>query len=152
MRKILLIMASIVFITGTALSQPGSVGVGAIVGDPTGLHMKIWNQETRSWNFAAAWSAGQYDKLVVQGDYVFYDYDLLDVDTDGGELPVYYGIGLQLRMGEDDSELGVRVPLGLNWVFSEAPLDIFFEIVPAVNLFPETSFELHGGVGIHYFF
>ena len=153
MRKVLLGIIVSLFLGGSVYAQPGNLGIGAIIGDPTGLHVKLWNQETRSWNFAAAWSAGANDMLVLQGDYVFYDYDLLDVDSNDGELPVYYGIGLHLRMSEtQDSQLGVRVPLGINWVFAEAPLDIFFEIAPSVNLYPETEFEMHGGIGLHYFF
>lgn len=153
MRKLFIGFIAILFMSGTALAQPGNFGLGAIIGDPTGIHVKVWNQETRSWNFAAAWSAGVNDRLVLQGDHVFYDYDLLDVDTNDGELPIYYGLGFHLRMSEEtDSELGIRVPLGISWVFAEAPLDVFFEIAPSVNLYPETDFEMHGGIGLHYYF
>jgi len=34
----------------------------------------------------------------------------------------------------------------------EAPLDIFFELVPLIGLVPATDFEVNGGIGIRYFF
>jgi diaminopimelate decarboxylase len=32
------------------------------------------------------------------------------------------------------------------------PLDVFFEVAPGVGLFPETSVDVGGGIGIRYYF
>jgi hypothetical protein len=52
----------------------------------------------------------------------------------------------------DDPLIGVRVPIGLDYLFSDAPIDIFLEIVPILDLAPATEFDLGGGIGIRYWF
>jgi len=49
-------------------------------------------------------------------------------------------------------KVGVRIPVGINYIFAKAPLDIFLEIVPMLELVPRTEFNLNGGIGIRYFF
>lgn len=156
MKKLMVIILFASFLTGTSLfaQQPGNFGVGARIGVPTGLSVKFWNDPNRSLDISAAWSTGHSDnvsRLLLQADYVFYNYDALDLDLENIDAPLYYGLGAQIRTGQD-SETGIRIPIGIDFIFQEAPLDMFIEIAPTVNLFPSTWFEVNGGVGIHYFF
>jgi hypothetical protein len=64
----------------------------------------------------------------------------------------YVGIGARLKATEGDSRIGVRVPLGLDYVFDDTPIDIFFEIAPILDLAPSTDFRLNGSLGLRYFF
>jgi hypothetical protein len=53
---------------------------------------------------------------------------------------------------EDDSKVGVRVPLGMDYLLGTAPLDFFLELVPILDLAPSTDFSLNAAIGIRYFF
>jgi hypothetical protein len=55
--------------------------------------------------------------------------------------------------GDGDGKVGfgVRVPLGARWVFRGTPLEAFVELVPGLRLFPDTSFDFGGGLGIRWF-
>jgi len=48
--------------------------------------------------------------------------------------------------------VGLRIPVGLEYIFSGERVDIFLEIVPLLDLVPDTDFSLNGGIGVRYFF
>ena len=98
---------------------------------------------------AAAWSFKGDGALLLQADYAFHEFNLIKVSK--GKLPVYFGIGGRVFLS-DDVTIGVRVPLGINYMFANAPVDIFLEVVPILNLVPSTNFEVNGGIGFRYFF
>jgi hypothetical protein len=52
----------------------------------------------------------------------------------------------------DDSRLGVRFDVGLVWIPRNAPIDVFIELAPILDIIPETSFAMNGGIGVRYFF
>jgi hypothetical protein len=68
-----------------------------------------------------------------------------------GRLPLYFGIGARLKLG-DPTRFGVRIPVGVSYIFEEASLDIFFELVPIFDLAPDTDFKVGWGIGIRYYF
>ncbi len=132
-----------------AVQQEG-FGLGIIVGEPTGLSGKLWMSEHTALVGGAAWSFGREEEaLHLHLDYLHHNFEVIKVDK--GQLPIYYGIGGRLKL-EDDSRIGLRLPVGLNYIFEQAPLDLFMEIVPILELVPETEFNLNGGIGIRYFF
>jgi hypothetical protein len=75
----------------------------------------------------------------------------------------YVGAGLKLRFFDDHNRdrhddndgdflgIGVRVPLGLEF-FIIPEVEIFGELVPGISLFPDTDFDLDGGIGARYYF
>ena len=72
------------------------------------------------------------------------------IDVDKGILPLYYGVGARFLFA-NDSHLGIRGVIGLNYLFDNVPLDIFLEIVPIFDFIPETELSFNGGIGIRYF-
>ena len=86
--------------------------------------------------------------MLVQGDYVWHSFNLINVSS--GRLPLYYGIGGRMILS-DDPLVGVRIPVGLNYQFA-SPMDLFVEIVPILDLIPSTDFNLGGGVGVRFWF
>jgi hypothetical protein len=48
--------------------------------------------------------------------------------------------------------LGMRIPFGLEWRPSEAPLGVFVELAPGLTLIPGTSSFFQGDIGIRYYF
>ena len=47
--------------------------------------------------------------------------------------------------------LAILVALGINYIFKTAPVGMFFEIVPLVDLVPNTEFSLSGAIGLRYY-
>jgi hypothetical protein len=48
--------------------------------------------------------------------------------------------------------LGVRIPFGIAYQFSEVPVDVFLEIVPVLDLNPSTSGSINAALGVRYYF
>jgi hypothetical protein len=46
----------------------------------------------------------------------------------------------------------VRIPLGAEYRLEGGSLGAFAELVPIMNLTPDTEFDLEGGIGIHFYF
>jgi hypothetical protein len=42
--------------------------------------------------------------------------------------------------------------VGLSYEFDGAPLDVFLEVVPTLDLIPGTAFDLGAGLGLRYYF
>jgi len=148
-RSIVSFLLTVVLLYSAAVAQEKNFGLGIIAGEPTGLSGKLWTEKRTALDAAVAWSFGKGSKLYLHGDYLFYNFNLFNVES--GQLPLYYGIGGKLKLGGDNT-VGIRIPVGLNYIFANAPLDVFFEIVPVLDLIPGTEFDLNGGVGIRYFF
>jgi hypothetical protein len=149
MKKIIFLSMIAILFTSSIKSQTRGFGIGIVLGEPTGLSAKLWTGNSNAFDFAAAWSFRGSGHVLLQADYVWHTANLLTSGT--GRLPFYYGIGGRIILA-DDPLLGVRIPLGLNYQFSEAPLDIFVEIVPILDLTPETDFDVGGGLGIRFWF
>ena len=138
-------------LSGNALAEGGSFGLGVIVGEPTGIDGKWFMSKTTALEGAAAWSMSGDNEFQLQLDYKFHNYSLITVKE--GELPVYFGIGGRIAFRDNaDDNLGIRIPVGLSYLFANAPLDVFGEIVPVMELTPDTDFDLEGAIGIRYFF
>lgn len=138
-----------VLLCGNILAQDKGLGLGIILGEPTGISGKKWLGEDRAIDGTVAWSSGDNSGLHLHADYLFHKFDLIKVEK--GKIPLYYGIGGRIKLG-DDTNVGVRVPVGLEYLFASAPVDIFLELVPRLDLVPDTEFGIDGGLGARYFF
>ncbi len=78
-------------------------------------------------------------------------YDLIKVPH--GKLPLYFGGGLRfIDREKKDDKLGIRIPVGIEYLFENVPLGAFFELVPIFDLTPDTDFDFEAGIGIRFFF
>jgi len=144
--------ACVVFALGgsAAAHAQGGIGLGAFVGEPSGLSLKLWLQERAAFDVGVAWSFSGEDALHIHGNYLLHAYDLLEVPE--GTLPVYYGLGARVKILEEDTLVGIRAPVGLAYIFPSRAVDIFLEVVPILDVAPSTEFGLNGYVGARYFF
>ncbi len=146
MRK--LIILSLVTIT-LSFTAPKKFGVGIILGEPTGISLKYWVNRDVGVAGELAWSLGGY--LHVHGDFLLHERRLLkDLNIKEGSFVLHYGIGARLK-AEKRAVFGIRIPLGINFIFRRLPLDIFLEIVPVMNLIPSTTLDLNGGIGLRFY-
>ena len=150
MRKsIFIIIGFIILFSSLYYSQSKKIGVGIIVGEPTGLSFKYWLTDKTALDAGLAWSFVDENAFQIQADYLIHNFSLIKISN--GKLPFYFGIGGRLKFS-NDATLGVRVPLGLAYIFSDEPIDIFLEIVPILDLLPQTDFTISAAIGGRYFF
>ncbi|MFC1799735.1 hypothetical protein ACFL2Z_02350 [Candidatus Eisenbacteria bacterium] len=150
MRTLSVLMLLAVLLTLASAAFAGDFGLGIILGEPTGISFKQWLTERNAIDAAAAWSFGNVSAFHVHMDYLYHG--PLGADVDPGGMLYYVGIGARLKATEGDSRIGVRLPLGLDYVFDDTPIDIFFEIAPILDLAPSTDFRMNGSLGLRYFF
>ncbi|MFQ5640590.1 MAG: hypothetical protein ACE5IR_21625 [bacterium] len=152
MKKWWLCCAVLIFFAGSNLCAQGrGFGLGIILGEPTGISAKQWLSPSRAFDFALAWSLEGSDSFIIHADYLKHTFRLIKVEK--GRLPFYYGIGGRIKFDDhDDTAVGVRIPIGLTYLFAHVTLDLFVEIVPILQIYPDTDFRLNGALGLRYFF
>lgn len=133
------------------------MGLGLMAGEPTGLSFKAWTSQTNAIDAGLAWSLSGRDAIHLHGDYLWHNYDIFGDDVNEGQLPVYYGIGGRLIIFDDagsdaNAVFGVRIPLGVNYLFENDPFGIFLEVAPIINLIPDTDFDADAAIGGRYYF
>jgi len=149
MKRPLLLFVLAILLQMNVNAQERGFGLGIILGEPTGVSGKLWTSGQNAFDFAAAWSFQGDGNLLLQADYVWHIFRLIPVPE--GKLPFYVGVGGEVILA-DDPVIGVRVPLGLDYMFGNAPVDIFVELVPILRLAPSTDFDFAGGIGARYWF
>lgn len=147
MKKVSILILAI-FISLNIYSQDSGLGLGIMVGEPTGLSAKMWTSEKTAIDAGLAWSFVGSGYLRVHADMLVHNFF---IDVDKGQLPFYFGLGAKLLLASDLG-LGIRIPVGLAYLFESAPFDVFVEIVPGLDLLPGTDFGIDGAIGVRYFF
>jgi len=150
MKKYLSYLIFIIIVSASFIqSQNKDFGLGIIVGEPTGVSFKYWTGSNSAFDGAIAWSFINGGALHIHADYILHSFNLIRVES--GKLPFYYGIGGRIKF-LDDAGIGVRVPVGLTYIFDDTPIDIFLEIVPILDLTPKTDFNINAAIGGRYYF
>jgi hypothetical protein len=135
----------------STMDYAGKFGIGLMIGEPTGLSAKYFLNDTLALDAAAGASLHDNSDFYVHSDLLFHKFDLIPVSR--GHLPVYIGGGVFARFRDrPDDQFGVRVPIGVSYMFEQAPVDIFMEIAPGVDLSPSVRADITGGVGVRFWF
>ena len=125
----------------------GKTGLGVMIGEPTGISLKSWTNEKNAFDLGLAWSLSGKDAVHIHADYLWHTW----LDVEEGDLAFYYGVGGRAVFA-NDAFIGLRVPLGLNYLAAEAPIGFFVEIAPIVDFLPDTDGDANGGIGVRYYF
>ncbi len=148
-------LAFAVFLTAAPPSwgQGRGTGIGIMIGEPTGLSFKKFIGPRTAIDAGLAWSLAHDNNLHIHVDYLLHDFRLLkrEFQVTEGELPLYYGIGGRLRVN-GDSHFGIRFVIGTAYMFETAPIDVFLEVAPVMDLIPSTELTADVGVGFRYWF
>ncbi len=149
--KILALVFMTLFSMEAFAAEGDNLGLGVILGEPTGITGKYLLSDDSAIDAGAGWQTSGDDRIHVYADYLYHINDLFDVGT--GSLPLFFGAGLRfISIEDDDDEFGIRLPVGLEYIFPKLPIRIFGEVVPVLDLTPDTEFDLDAGIGIRYFF
>ncbi len=147
-----LVIPLIVLLTADAFALEGKkFGVGVIAGEPSGITVKYMLDAKSAIDGGIGWKTSGDDEFHIYADYLYHRYGLIKVRH--GKLPLYFGGGFRyVDREKKDNKFGVRIPVGVEYLFENISLGAFFELVPVLNLTPDTDFDLEGGIGIRYFF
>lgn len=148
-RFVILFLFGIFFFPFTLDAQDSGLGLGVILGQPTGVSFKAWTARNQAVDVAVAWAFDREEAVHVHADYLFHDFRLFRVEK--GQFVLYYGIGGRIK-AESRTRFGIRIPIGLSYLFEGAPVELFFELGPIMDLAPSTLFRMTTGVGIRYYF
>jgi hypothetical protein len=149
----------------SATARP--LGLGVILGDPTGLTGKVWTGSQSAIDFGLAFSFGDY--MLIYADYLYHFPGAFGQSSNfARDLTPYLGIGGLIAFSTDGRYrddrgvvfrntnssvgLGLRIPLGLEWRAPDVPIGVFVELVPGISLVPNTSGFLQGGIGARFYF
>lgn len=144
--------------TDLAASNPsmngmaGKFGVGLTFGEPLGPSAKYFFNDVVGIDGAFGWSTHDHTDFYMQSDLLSHDFDLIPVSQ--GAMPVYFGAGglLRFRNSGEDNQFGIRVPVGASYLFDKAPVEIFAEVGPVLDLKPAVRGEVTGGIGVRFWF
>ena len=149
-----IIIAQTAFPQGGEPEEYRGFGIGIILGEPTGFNAKLVLNPLAAFDLGVGWSFADPQHMgfnfFVYGDYLFHFFGLAAVPS--GSLGFYCGIGGLANIRGDGVLASIRIPLGLTYLIANVPLDVFVEIVPSMEVYPETIFRGFGGIGIRYWF
>lgn len=156
------VFALLLLFASPAHAQMEGLGIGASIGvsnafdapNPVGLSTKAWISDRQAVVGTTSFFIGDEDQQsywVIQGDFLFHNFNELDVGE--GLLALYVGPGVQFTVVEDtDNQFALRAPVGVNYLLGSSPVDIFVEVAPTLRLTDPTSLRFDGAIGFRYFF
>lgn len=136
------------------LSAPAAYaawGVGFIVGEPTGLSLDFPTSPRHSIAVGAAWSFSEPSGFQGHVDYLWHR---SDIHEEAAGLGWYLGLGARTKFREsDDASIGARIPVGLEIFVDEGNhLKVFGEVVPILDLLPDSKLSWNLAVGGRFYF
>jgi hypothetical protein len=151
MRRWFLLCACLFIATAAHLrAQESGLGVGIILGEPTGFSFKYWTGGVNAVDGGVAWSFTREGSLHLHADYLWHSFHVFETEE---RVPLYYGIGGRIKTEhQENARIGVRVPVGIGYLFKDAPVDLFMEIAPIVDFAPSTDVELNAAIGARFWF
>lgn len=138
-------------------SDKGAIGIGLIIGEPTGISARLYVADDKAIQVAVG-SAFIGGGLQVNGDFVWHPWILQDRAS--FVLPVYLGPGVRFidyygaRGGSSHFAAGARAVIGMLFDFKDVPLDVFVEVagVGEYDFTKGWGAALNAGAGVRYYF
>ncbi len=135
--------------------DPSGLGVGIILGLPTGISLAYKSDQTPVF-FDAAVAYSFAESVVIHGDVCLRLSEMRSEDIPEFVFPVWIGVGPRLYFGATDTAipfvLATRVPFGMAIYHERVPIEGFVELVPGIGVYPSTSFIFDAAVGGRFYF
>lgn len=156
MKKSLAIFALLSSFSLAPVYADQTIGIGGVVGAPTGFSLNLFTSEDQSIHTVAGWGLDDNEEEFV----LFSHYTWRrQVSSDKG-AGWFYGLGGRLEWLDesdvvnnpdgDEFQLGPSATLGFLYGFD--PIEVFVKGNGTLNVVEETEFEADGMVGVHYNF
>lgn len=128
--------------------EPGKFGIGIIVGDPSGVSGKH-NLGPMAIDWAVGFGLIEGEGLHGHVDWLW-NHDIASLDR--AEVALHFGVGPKVALFDDNTWIGARGPVGVNFNFSNVPLDVFVEIAAGLWIVEDTDFDLDAAAGVRWWF
>ena len=133
----------------TVHAQDKKFGIGGIIGDPDGITAKGWLSETTAIAGAVSLDIGSdYSWFLIQADFLK---QKTLATWEEALLQTHYGGGLRIVSGDFQEYIAIRAPVGVDVNAIDAPVEVFMEVVPTIDVDPEFFFYFTGAVGFRYY-
>lgn len=134
---------------------PEGLGLGISLGLPTGVS-GAWRKDPK-WHMSTALAWNVPNRAVtVHVDYHRTVVQIVDENAPNMAFPLTVGIGPKFQSrtskGNATPVFGLRTPLSLTVIAEDYPVDAFIEIVPVLELYPGTAFNMDAAVGARVWF
>lgn len=153
MKKIVILSIAIIYsliLLNSAQAQERTFGIGGIIGDPDGISVKAWLSESTAIAGAISVDLGEnYSWLSVHADFLKQN---TVVTWEEALLQTHYGGGVRIVSGDFQDYIALRAPIGIDVNAIDAPVEVFMEVVPTIDVDPEFYFYFSGAMGFRYFF
>lgn len=150
MKKLVIVL--VVLLMGQDLeAQQKKLGIGIVLGAPTGFSVKHWNTPTYAIQGAIG---GGFNGITIGADFTFHTNAF-----NNARLPFYYGPGVFFgsagfggpRYSRGDLALGGRFIFGIDYLFHDHPFDIAFELGPALLVTPVVGMGIEVGLAFRFY-
>ena len=122
--------------------NPYGVGIGLMLGTPTGLNVAWRRDEKVNIAGGITWAVST-SSFGVHADYQRTVFQIDDPNAPDIRFPVIIGVGARYRTREKHKttrgNIAVRLPIGLCVVPNQLPIDGFLEIAPTIQMWPDTG-------------
>jgi hypothetical protein len=164
MKRNLLLPFSVVLVVAalltTARPARAEVGIGLIVGQPTGLDVKLDLQRKTALDFVIGWNDFDDDRGRDGYAHVAFLVNLANVRGRSVIVPFRLGIGGAVFDDNDnfgdDINIAVRAPFEVGFRFRSTPLEIYGELALVIVLLDENDnhddVDIDGGIGLRVYF
>ncbi len=133
-----------------AFGAEGDMGLGAMVGAPTGVSAKYWLDGNKAVDAGAGFFPGGHSDFTLHSDFLLHSEGAL-VMNDVHPLDIYFGLGGRFKFA-DDIQIGARVPVGLVYKTENMGSDMFAEVAPVIDFISRVGVDLNVLVGARYYF
>ncbi len=154
---LLFLLAQIIILAPQASAQNTKnkpFGLGIIAGDPYGASGKYWVDKTQAIDAFAGVDLDHSESFQLHADYLFHNFSMLNIKNN--PVALYLGAGPKFVFDDDehdgDTSFGLRFPLGLSYLFPRDPIELFSELAPALDIAPDSKFQLNWGLGVRFYF
>jgi hypothetical protein len=160
LRKLVLVALLVV---GSASQARADVALGAFIGEPTGLDLKLGLAPNSALDILFGWYSHWNDRdRIDDGTYAHVTYLVTPMRSTGRSVivPLRLGIGAAIfddsGRFDDDLNVAVRVPFEVALVFTGTPLELYFEVALKMTIVDGDDdhdlVDLDGGLGLRFYF
>ncbi len=139
-------MASHASAVSSRVGAAQDFGVGMALGQPMGLTAKYWLNSATAIDASMGYHFNK--NMDAQVNYLWHSFSSFDISQ--GRLPFYIGAGSRILLG-NDSQWGVRAPIGASYLFAVNPIELFVEIAPVIEMVPSPGLDLDGRIGVRFY-
>lgn len=160
LRKLVIVA---LLVLAPASQARAEVGIGAFLGEPTGLDLKLGLSHNSALDILFGWYSHWNNRDGINdGAYAHVTYLVTPMVSSGQSVivPLRLGIGGAIFDDgghfDDDLNLAVRVPFEVALVFRNAPLEFYGEVALKMTVVDGDNdhpfVDLDGGIGLRFYF